>query len=201
MVEPRDDLVLRMEHGRIAHFRPKPVPPPAGRPGMAGPRVLLYRGEPEGEPVSEHALLWQGDLLVFGGWEPGTWTLWIDPGGARAPLVIRGAVLGGENVDLGEVDFPEGGRIRVRVLVREGTAAPRVSGWVQREAAPRYLRYADAGRETDSGGVEVLVGGLGAGKFLLQVGPVMGAPGGKGALREEIESDGASEIERTLDLR
>jgi hypothetical protein len=194
----RDDLVLRLVEGRVARVRLSPVPPVSrGMPGQPGPRVLLFRGEPTGEPASEHSALRDGDGLAFGGWEPGTWTVWIDAGPGFAPAVVRGAVLGEEGADLGTVNIVEGSRVRLRVLVKEGQAVPRIALGATREEAPRYTRWTNT-----NGEAEGILAGLGPGRFRISARAVMGGPpGGKASLGEVHEVDGIHDLDLSLDLR
>ncbi|HEU4396164.1 MAG TPA: hypothetical protein VFS92_11420, partial [Planctomycetota bacterium] len=196
-VEPRDDLVLRLEAGRTARVRFATAPDPAGM-RVAGPRVLLFRGEPAGAPVSEHAGVLQGDTVAFGNYPPGKWTLWIDTGGGTAaPTVVRDAELGEAGADIGPVATTEGSRVRVKVLVKDGQAVPRIAVFAMREDEPKYNRGMNSNSEA-----EAVLAGLGPGRFRIQAFPNMGSgPGGKGAISEIHELDGVHDLELTLDLR
>jgi hypothetical protein len=194
VTEPRDDLVLRLVQGALATIRFSPAPEKP--PWLASPpRVLLYRGEPEGEPEATlHGVL-DGDRLSFGGFPAGSWTVWIDMLTAHAPAVLRDAKLGAGDADLGGATLSEGSRVRVKVLVKEGTSVPRISVYAMREDAPKY------GRQTSSNGEETAVlPGLGRGRFRIVATSMMGTAGKQG-LNEIHEVDGVHDLELTLDLR
>ncbi|MCA9571241.1 MAG: hypothetical protein KC656_25555, partial [Myxococcales bacterium] len=94
--------------------------------------VRLYKGEPEGEGVKLLALLSStGDSFVFGGYEPGTWTLWADVPGF-APVVLRDVVLGAKSGELGPATPPAGATLELHVHVAEGQSPPRFSLWARR---------------------------------------------------------------------
>ena len=197
VVESRDDLVLRLEAGRTARVRFAVAPGPAGS-FVAGPRVLLFRGEPVGAPASVHAAILEGDTVLFGNYPPGKWTIWIDAGTTAPPTVVRDAELGESGAEIGPVASPEGSRVRVKILVKDGQAVPRIAVTAWREDEPRYTRWMNS-----NGEAEAVLGGLGAGRFRIQtmLNTGGGAPGGKGMLQETRELDGVNDIELTLDLR
>jgi hypothetical protein len=83
----------------------------------------------------------------------------------------------------------------VKILVKEGTAVPRIYVWANREEAPKY------GRGINSNGEDtVVVGGLGPGRFRITTSVNMGSPGMK-SINEVRELDGTNDLELTLDLR
>jgi hypothetical protein len=194
VTEPREDLVLRLVPGARATFRFSPAPK-LPQWSDSKPRVLLYAGSPSGDPASEHAAVAEGEAHAFGGFPAGTWTLWIDPVADYAPAVVRGAALGEKDTDLGTVALSEGSRVRVKILVKEGTAVPRIYVWANREEAPKY------GRGINSNGEDtVVVGGFGPGRFRITTSVNMGSPGMK-SINEVRELDGTNDLELTLDLR
>jgi hypothetical protein len=80
-------------------------------------QVLLFRGEPIGEPVFEAPGLLEGPRLRFSGFVPGRYTVWIDSA-PYAPTVLRGVDLrDGEN-DLGQVTVSSGTTVVLKVPQR-----------------------------------------------------------------------------------
>ncbi len=198
---PQEGLRLRLVTGPTARFTlPGVMAASSPFPGMGGLRVLLFDGAPGAKPLLTCAPELAGPTWSFGGYEPGTYTVWIDTG-STAPLEQRGVVLGEGETDLGALATGPGTTVRVRVKAKEGTAVPRLSVWVQHLGEPAYQR----GTNSRGGPDDVLVSGLGAGRFRVTGGAVMGAMGGGGApgrgLDETFEADGASEVVLDLDLR
>lgn len=155
--------------------------------------VRLFRDEPAGRPeftVTAQAgdREWKG-----GGFPPGTYTLWIDVP-ESVPVVRRGVKLD-EDADLGDLPMEPGSTLRIRVLVKEPFAAPRIDVWANRLDEPRYYRGVNSNGES-----VVVVTGLAAGRYRVTGGVTMAMGSGR-MLNEEIEADGATDIERTLDLR
>lgn len=110
------------------------------------------------------------------------------------PVVRRGVKLDGD-ADLGDLPMEPGSTLRIRVLVREPFAAPRIHVWAQRLDEPRYYRGVNSDGEE-----VVLVPGLLAGRYRVTGGATMAFGSGR-MLNEEIEVDGATDAERALDLR
>jgi hypothetical protein len=184
------DVSLRMVGGRSARVRLSPVPPKRS-PRHAEPRVLLWRGAPEGEPDATLEAVLDSGVLTFGNFEPGTYAMLLDVP-PFAPAVVRDVRLGDGTSELGAVVLGEGARVRVRVLVRDGSKPPRVAIFAHRLDEPRYWRGMNS-----SGEAEPVLAGLGAGRFRVQVEPVL-APG---RIDREIALDGAGEVVLDLDLR
>ncbi|MCA9315010.1 MAG: carboxypeptidase regulatory-like domain-containing protein [Planctomycetes bacterium] len=147
--------------------------------------VRLYKGEPEGEGVKLLALLSStGDSFVFGGYEPGTWTLWADVPGF-APVVLRDVVLGAKSGELGPATPPAGATLELHVHVAEGQSPPRFSLWARRLDDPSYSRRLD-------GSATVLrLRGLGAGRFELTG---MAYGGSVAPIKQTIEVDGTNTV-------
>ena len=123
----------------------------------------------------------------------------MDAGQGFAPAVLRDAVFGEEGASLGPVTLSEGSRVRVRILVKEGQAVPRVSLFATREGLPGYSRFMNS-----NGEAEAVLGGLGPGRFRIQSSAIMGPGtqgGARGAIAESHEIDGSTDLELTLDLR
>lgn len=189
----REDVVLRMVRANLATVKfdrePKIL---YGMPGPRREKVLLYRGPPQGAPAATLTAVIEGQTARFGGFEPGTWTVWMDVA-PFAPLVLEGVTLGSGETDLGAVAFSEGSSIRVVVLVKEGQAVPRVNVWAHREGEePAYYRG------TEGQTPEFRLSGLGPGRFRVDAGPTMGGPK---RVSETVDVDGSHEATVTLDLR
>ena len=197
VTEPREGIVLALAapQGAAVVFRvsPEPPPMPKGFFGPGGGRVLLFKGEAEGKPDSEHTLAIKDGVATFSGYEPGTWTLWIDIPGF-APKVLQSANLSKGGDDFGTLQFSEGTLLRIRVVTKGDETPPRIIAMAKRVGEPAYARSQIAQEQ------EILVRGLGKGTFHVQAGPMEG--GGMAApLDETIEVDGSSEKTLTLDLR
>ncbi len=197
VTETREDIVLRLVEGNVAELRldPPPVFPSHARERKVA--IRLYDGPAEGEPVHRVEAPCAEGVVRFGGFTPGTYTVWIDAPGF-APAVLPARHLAAGRNDLGDVTLSPGSVVTIRILVPEGQAPPRVGVAARRVGEPAYLRFTSS-----RGEAEVVLPGLGAGRFKLQVYGQMGLSGaGRGGLEEEvIEVDGESPLERTLDLR
>ena len=186
---PQEGLVLRLEPGTLATMR-LDTEPKLPFWGPHGERVLLFRGEPVGEPAEERPAVLEGDRLAFGGFAPGTWTLLVDfpvdgPEGF-APAILPGVALGEGTTDLGTVRLERGSRLRFRVLVKERADVPQVNLSATRVDPPRYTRAVQS-----YGAREFTLGGLGPGRFRIR---------GTG-IDEVREVDGVNDEEIVLDLR
>ena len=133
---PQSGLRVRLVAGATARFTLPGVKAARSEfPGIGGLKVVLFAGAPEGKPLMECDTQPADEAWVFGGFEPGTFTLWIDTG-STAPLVLRGVVLGEGVTDLGALETSPGTTVRVRVKTKEGTAAPRLSVWAVHQGEP-----------------------------------------------------------------
>jgi hypothetical protein len=187
---PRDGIVLRLEAGPTAtvELDRAPVDIRNARPEIA---VLLYRGEPEGEPVARLRAVAEGSALRFGGFAPGTYNLWLDAK-PFAPITLRGIALGEGESDLGRAATADGSAIRVRIVVPAGQSAPRISLAAWRTGEPVYSRGLNSAGES-----EVTLSGLGPGTFRVSV---MAVAGGK-RVDQDVTLDGVETREIGLDLR
>ncbi len=193
---PCEGVVVRMVRANVAtlRFDREPKTPFIGMAGPRRERALLYRGEPRGAPAATLSAVIEGTTARFGGYEPGTWTVWMDVA-PFAPVVLKDVVLGAGETDLGSVAFSEGSSIRVTVLVKAGQAFPRVNVWATREGEePGYHRGADGQS------AEIRLSGFGPGRFRVTGSPTM-AMGTSVRLSEVVEVDGVHEATLTLDLR
>jgi len=155
-------------------------------------RVRLYRGAVEGPGVVLSGILHPTLTRVhFGGYDPGTYTVWMDVPG-KAPVVLEGVVLGTGDTDLGVVDLPAGATFELRVDVKEGQSPPRYAVWLTKMDEPTYQR------STDTYGNTIPVRGIGAGRFRVSATPYGGTTSG---IQEEIEFDGKTTVVRVLDAR
>jgi hypothetical protein len=171
---PRGDLLLRLVQDDTASVTlDRPLGPGTGSvpaPGQGPTRaVCLYAGKAEGEPLlrTTARLEREGRGLVFGGFRPGTYTVWIDAD-PFAPVVLPDRVLGPGTTDLGEAAVAEGVRVSLHILLPEGRAAPRAFVWARRQMEPEYAR------RMDFQGTSAVLGGLGPGRWKIQVGTHMG---------------------------
>jgi hypothetical protein len=191
--EPRADVVLRLRTGPVATLRLDRAP--VMNAIHRDTRVFLYWGAPRGEPLCRLRAEVDETTLRFGGFEPGTYTLWIDAT-PFVPIVLEGVELGAGETDLGAVETSDGATIRLKVLVEEGGDPPRVALFASALGEPSYTRGLNS-----RGEAEVLVRGLGPGRFGVLAYLVMGGTGAPPGIQETIESDGKKDIELTLDLR
>lgn len=178
-LERRTEAVLRLSEGSTRAMNNFP---------STWPAVLLYRGRPEGPPAVR--LLASGEIR-FGGFEPGTWTIWIDVP-QRAPLVLRDVLLGEGVTDLGSAKPERGSILKLRFPAPSAGRGPSMSITAESMDEPRYVR-----RLTTTGEAEGVLSGLGPGRFKVSVVPTLEA----GALPREriIDADGRSEV--VLDVK
>jgi RNA polymerase sigma-70 factor (ECF subfamily) len=194
MTKPRTGVVLRMIRGPTATLRFDPAPElPRHRKSDPRLRVLLFADEVKGEPLHVVEAPLKDDRIQFGGFEAGTYTLWIDVPGA-APVILEGVRLGDGQTDLGTTRTSPGTTVRLRILVKEGEAVPRVGVSAHGEGNPKYFRWTNTRGES-----VVELKGLGLGKFRFQVTAQMGALPKN--IDRTIQADGTGIIEQVLDLR
>ena len=190
LTAPRDGLVLKLVAGPQITAKLDPAPPKAERFGE--PQLLAFRG-----PVTTAAkgrkvpIQIEEGRLSCGSLPAGTWTLWLDIRGF-VPLTLEGVEVSEAGVDLGTLSLSRGSSLRLVYKIKDGQSPPRVYVWLHALSEPRYVRG------TNSDQAEVVVSGLGAGRYSVRARP---QAGGAGAFAEEIEVDGTSMVERTIDLR
>jgi hypothetical protein len=184
---PPATVELWLDPGSTASFR---LAPGAAKPKRL--RVLHLREEPERAVLSSHEPEVRDGVARWGGFAPGRATLWIDASSA-APLVLRDVQLRPGANDLGELAFPGGSRIRVRLRVQPGLSAPRMEVLVIARDGPSYSRKAGSRGET-----ELTVAGLGAGRFRVR-GYRMPDPAL--VLEQDVTLDGVNEAVIDVDLR
>jgi hypothetical protein len=188
---PRDDILLELLGRSRARFRT--------RSQLSSyhllyekHRVLLYRGEPGGVPLAEHALVPEDGALVFGGFEPGTYTLWIDVP-THTPLILRDVTLGEGETDLGTLTLDPGIAVRVGIPTEPGATAPRITISAESRQDPVYHRHTNSYGET-----EAVLQGLGPGRFKVRIGLIKGDPQ---ETVHEITVDGNSDVRLLFDPR
>jgi hypothetical protein len=192
VIEPRDGIVLRLVEGAVANLGLEPPPPPATDAG-GEIAVLLFRGEVGADPAFTLMGQADGKGIRFGGYEPGTYTIWVRVPG-YAPLILAHRVLGGGATDLGAARLSRGATVRVRILVADGQTAPPLVLNAWREESPAYGSVANSRGED-----VVLLQGLGPGRYELFAGSMHTAL--KQVIRETLVVEGDETHERTLDLR
>jgi hypothetical protein len=179
--EGRDGVVLRLVEGDEVRL---PVSHLAASPLVSSLRIGRYSGDAIGEPLE-----WRNAPVVDGGARfavpHGTWTLWIDAGEGFAPLELHNVSVDGVTV-LEPAVFERGSAVRVRVPVVPDQAAPRIFVSAMKVGAPAYFRSLNSDGEN-----EVVLAGLGPGRFQLSLSTVMPF---QAPTRREIELDGRSEL-------
>ena len=192
VTEPQEGVTLEATAGPRASLQfAKPITIRMNPGSARSVAVRLFEGAVEGPGTVLHGTLDKdAQRATFGGFEPGTYTLWLDAT-AGAPLVLRNVELGDEDVDLGEHELPAGSALVLRILVKAGQSPPRMHLSANRVGEPSYSRHTDATGET------IRLTGLDAGTF-----HVRGAfYAGTGGIDERITFDGTTDVERTIDLR
>jgi|GEM_PF-4562656 len=186
------EVVLRLVEGRACAFSLSP-PAVLDPHGGGKARVALFQGDPVGAPLSEHTLELEGPRARFGGFKPGTYTLWIDAP-PHAPLVRRSVVLGAGETDLGEFKADVGLSVRVTLLPADGQPAPKINVGVYREDAPKLSRSVNV----QDASQPVTLSGLPPGRARLVVSL---SRSGENVLDEPIDVVAPGPLERTVDLR
>jgi len=177
----RSGIVLRLAPGPTARFRP----PPLAVGPVAQPRVLLFRRAVGPEPVSEHRVVLSNGVARFGGFAPGAWIAWFDLPG-HAPVAAN-VELGGEGeTDLGDVRPPAGSTLRVERADAEGGLRDVT---VVALDPPAYLR-----RNQPDANSDVLVPGLGAGRFRARLLVALKGGGGLTTIDRTFEADGRAPV-------
>ncbi len=186
----REGVVLKLVAGdevRIA------VPQLVALPNFKSARVAVFDGAAQGEPRTWlHAPLIDG-ALRFNGLARGRATLWVDPGREFAPLVFENVEVGVGATDLGVANFSRGSSLRVKLAVKAGEIAPRIYVFARRESGPVLNRDLNS-----NGEAEVVLSGLEAGEYTVSLSSIMG---GKSGGKRQLQFDGKSDIEITLEPR
>ncbi len=190
---PREGVDLAAVAGGIATVRLSKPPRIQLNPGRPRPvAVRLYKDEVKGKGQLLSGMLdAKHTTVTFGGYQPGTWTIWIDIPAAM-PVVLEDQSLGEGDADLGLVDLHPGSRLRLDIKAKKGASPPGLTVFAQKLGEPTYTR------RLDSMGDEATLEGIGPGRFRIMA---LAQGGGVDALIEEIEFDGESEVVRTFDAR
>ena len=181
--QPGITLVLR--EGPTATFRLG-----ADATRGAGRRIRLL--DDEGQVVFETSPMKREDALVFGGFEPGTYTVRID-GGERTPFIRRGVELGEGETKLGEVRFSAGSSVRVRFSAPAGAKLP----FVRLRAEPSGGGKIRSTITRPTSARPAVLQGLPAGRWRFMVRNMAGA---KILYDEEVDVNGTDDIEVTVAL-
>jgi hypothetical protein len=186
---PREGVTLQLLEGVRARLRPDPVPKLENYDPM---RVLLFHGPPSVAPVSEHNPRLVDGVVEFGGFAPGTYTIWFYTA-TFAPVVLPDVELREGVTDLGRVALAAGSGIRLRILTREGQDCPAVFLTARALDGPAYTR-----RLNNDDARECVVRGLGPGRFQVEYHQLHSSVGRR---QETILLDGQTEVLITMDLR
>ena len=196
---PKKDLRFVMIEGPLLVVSWPGPAPEAPRHQLHRIGVTLHSPDQSGSAVGTWELLREKDETVWrgGGFAPGTYDLLFDVPG-YVPFKV-------ESVKIEDGDNPltlptpdRGTTIRIRLLVEEGQSPPRIFASAHHQGEPRYVRYLNS-----RGEAEVLLSGLGTGRYKVQAFPMrdMGRPKRSVAIDEEIEVDGKSDLTFELDFR
>lgn len=196
----REDLRLELVPGPVAEIELR-VASPSDERLVPVRTVRVHVGSPE-DPKAPATVLparlegkeggaW---LLTFGGYEPGTWSLWCDVGYGFAPLRLAAVDLDELDPVLGPVTLTRGSTIRIRVETPDGKPPVLMSATATFEGAPAHQRFA-----ADTDVSELVLTGLEAGRYHVTAGPVdpiRDEP--PTAVDEIIEVDGETHYERVI---
>ncbi|MBI1850244.1 MAG: hypothetical protein HYR85_07860 [Planctomycetes bacterium] len=183
------DLVLRMESGDTLSFRATPPTEVARRLGSM--ELMLFRGEPGRDfAFRQGASATSESVVTFGGFDSGTYTIWLDPN-FLAPVRLDGVELRDGETNLGEIAFSSGTSIRVTANVKDGQPSPILSVEAMSTSWPRYGRH----RMGEPGAKEIVLSGLAAGSFEVTV---RRGAGREVLLSRIVDVDGRNEM--TLDV-
>ena len=126
--------------------------------------IQLFKGKPGSQPVLKRELAVVDGAIEFGGYEPGTYTLWIDAP-PFAPTVIEGVVLGADAQDLGEVRLEEGLAIVAQLSFGTDQVRPPISLSAWSRSPPTFFRTILVRKPGD----QVVLRGLLPGNYLVRV--------------------------------
>ena len=191
-------LVLRLEQGAEAVFRVEGFEATSSPPGAAwyAPlTVQLHRGDPGRDPVLTTQPIADAGTFRFGGFAPGTYTLWIGFGAKYAPTVRRGLELGAGRTELGLITPSEGETL---IFDLQEADAGFTTLWASATSVepPAYARHGSGA----TSGQPLALAGVGAGRFRVVVRG--GTAGGVRVLMDEERTfDGRGETRITVGVR
>ena len=147
-------------------------------------RVLLFDASGDCSTAREYHALVTGKTARVGGFEPGEYSVWIDPGVDWSPTLLPDLAIGpGENEMF--VPFERGSSVRFRFRLDEGVSAPRIYAFAERDVDCRTV-----GRHLNSDGEsEVWLRGLSAGRYELTWGRISDMDQRKQVIEVDGESD------------
>jgi hypothetical protein len=193
---PRDDVRLVLRHGPTAALVLDREPTPQEAARLEG-SILLFADDVRGEPAWRCPATVSGREILFGRFEPGVYTLWLD-GGTLAPIVLRDVHLGPGRTRVEGATVRGGCRLRFELEVPAGRVVSRLLFLAESLDGPPYARSGsvwDAARTAE-------LRALGAGRFRVAVHAIE-APGQEPRLvfEDEISLDGVNDARVTVDLR
>jgi hypothetical protein len=122
----------------------------------------------------------------------GRWTLFLDPGGEAAPLLHTGVEIPEGGADLGTLTLGPGSVLRLQIADERANKSGALHLHARHVGAPDYSRF-----WSRNVGPELLLPGLGAGRFDVTIGDSTG----KQLWTGTAECDGAHETALAVDLR
>jgi hypothetical protein len=188
-----DDVRLALVPGDEVQI---PLAPIADNQDRRQLRIYAYRGNPVGEPDAWFCAPVVEGVARFSGLAPGTWTLWVDPDGHLAPMVMRDVHVG-PGITRVELVRSTGSLLRVHVLHAPGKEAPQIYAVAEHKSEPMLMRQINSQRED-----LVLVPGLSAGAYEVSVSAMQDNGGDLGRrLERTIEFDGTHDVDIDFDVR
>lgn len=122
----------------------------------------------------------------------GRWTLRLDPGGDAAPVTRTGVEIAESGTDLGPLELGPGSVLRLQIADGRANRSGDLGVHARHVGAPEYSRFLHR-----AAGPELLLPGLGPGKFEISISDSTGKPLWTGT----AEVDGAHETALAVDLR
>ncbi len=191
-----DGIVLTLEAGQEVRLPAPNLPPEFSNPlrdFVARVGVYAKDGALDREPDRWIPAPYVEGELRFGGIAAGRCTLLVDLGSKFAPLALRDTPIEIGRTQLPAAMFVTGARIRTRILTAKGTDPPRIYASAEHRGAPVYRRGVNS-----RGEAEVVLEGLGAGKFHFSVGT---ESGWQRTMERDVELGEAGEVILDFDLR
>jgi hypothetical protein len=158
--KPQDGVVLRLETGPVVNLPLTSAGAPATTRTL---RIAAYHGAVTGAPLATYTAVVEAGNAKFGGLEPGTWTLWIDPTEEHAPFTLADVEVKAGETTLPTVALTNGSMVRVRVLSPPGGTTPRMYVNVRRAGGPEFTRQINS-----RGEAEIVLGGFDRARYTVQ---------------------------------